>query len=248
MRTPVNKFNQPPLVVGTLLGTQSIRLQLARARRANIDLLECRLDTFPFILGDHSTAVNLSKKLIREIKSVTHKKVLLTLRSYREQGPVKNTALAIGETRRLRLLEELLPACDLVDIELRASKIIKHVISAARRHKVKTIGSYHDFVHVPTTRTFPKLFQQAERMNIDFLKLAITPHTAEELDHFLSWGQALKRQGKILIAMGPLGQPTRVLAGCFGSKMTYGHLGTSAAPGQMSVRDLNKALANVYGR
>ena len=45
------------------------------------------------------------------------------------------------------------------------------------------------------------------------------------------------------ISMGELGIMTRITGGLFGSRLTYGFVGSEAAPGQLHVKNIKEQLA-----
>jgi 3-dehydroquinate dehydratase type I len=57
---------------------------------------------------------------------------------------------------------------------------------------------------------------------------------------------SVKKPRLILIGMGTIGFPSRVLGYSFGSILTYGHLGKKAAPGQVPAGQLVKAVRSIY--
>ena len=83
-------------------------------------------------------------------------------------------------------------------------------------------------------------------MKGDIFKVAVTPLSEENTMEFLYKGYHLPSENKVLIGMGKAGQVSRFIGFSFGSILTYGHLGQSAAPGQVAVADLAKSLRQIY--
>jgi 3-dehydroquinate dehydratase/shikimate dehydrogenase len=99
---------------------------------------------------------------------------------------------------------------------------------------IKIIGSYHCFDGVP------KLLPEME--GADILKLACFCKNSTEALGLLNFRHAMTKP-YILIAMGPLGQFTRILAKALGSEISYACCPENImAPGQLSIDDMN----NIY--
>lgn len=236
-----------PTVVGTFVGAGRVPIQLRLAHSPYIDIIEVRLDTFPWISQPLSVATPKSRSLLREIRDRIRKPILLTLRSPKECGfPWPNT-IPWDDKRRMSHFIPLLPHCDLIDVEIRHWPYAKFMTALARRHDVDVIHSYHQFEGQFQFKDAARWAKKSQQIRGDIFKVAMTPHTNHELEQFLSWGMKLKNPAKVLIGMGKVGEPSRFLAPSFGSVMTYGHLGTSAAPGQMAADKLGKAIRDVYG-
>jgi 3-dehydroquinate dehydratase I len=129
-------------------------------------------------------------------------------------------------------------------VEARHGRFARRLGALARRLGVAVIQSYHDFKSAGRPSDLSRLSRQTEA---DILKIAVTPKNAGELSRFLSWGLSLEKIRRVLIAMGPEGTPSRTLAWSFGSVLAYGHLGVSAAPGQLSAVDTARAIRSIYG-
>jgi len=72
-----------PLVVGTLINNGKVDQQLKVARRASVDVIELRLDTFTQAQGPFQKTYEFGRQLLRRIKEEFNRPVLLTLRAHR---------------------------------------------------------------------------------------------------------------------------------------------------------------------
>lgn len=231
-----------PLIVGTLTGAVKLMEALTRARAASVDLIEVRLDTFPRIILQNSSV------FLRALKTRFKKPLLLTLRSSREGGDASLT-----NRQRTDVIMGCLSVCDLVDVEIRETAFAREITWAAHRINKDVIHSVHDFKAGVRLSVYAAWSALSRRMGGDIFKIAVTPRNNDDLEIFLKWGLTLKNPGKVLIGMGAAGVMSRVVGFSFGSLLTYGHLGSpaavggSAAPGQLSVRDLARSVRAVYG-
>ncbi|MBV9080403.1 MAG: type I 3-dehydroquinate dehydratase [Elusimicrobia bacterium] len=234
-----------PLVVGTLTGRGSLDAQLRRGASPFVDVIELRLDTFSDVR--RPLARVFAAELLARIRRKTHKPVLLTLRSHTEQPAAARGARRLTDDEREKLIVPLLTAVQLVDVEARRRTFAARVTALARRMGVSVIHSYHDFRGAGRRAELDRLVHAARRQRADVFKAAVTPRTERELDDLFRWGLGLEGIGRVLIGMGPHGAPSRTIGFTFGSLLTYGHLGTSAAPGQWPAAELGRAVRDIYG-
>jgi 3-dehydroquinate dehydratase-1 len=234
-----------PLVVGTLVGTADRDAQLTRAASPAVDILEVRLDSFRELFSPGDDALRWARLFLARARERTKKPLLLTLRAKAEAGPgpVLGT---FSDARRLALLEGLLPAAALVDVEARHFTPIRAFTRRAKRRGVSVIHSFHDFNGPSTPARLRRWSAAAGRLGADFFKAAVMPRKPEDVESFLSAGLALPGPTPVLIAMGPLGEVSRFIGYSFGSALTFGHLGTAAAPGQVPVERLGAAVRVLY--
>jgi 3-dehydroquinate dehydratase-1 len=236
-----------PLVVGTLVNHGKIQEQLAAAGRSGIDLLELRLDTFPQAQGPFQKTYEFGRGLIRDIKEKLHLPILLTLRAHDERGP-RPAPETLSDAHRAEILARLLPSVDMVDVELRHAPFAKRMTVVAHIHGVDVIHSAHHFTGVWTAAQLARLCAASQKLGGDIFKAAVMPSSNAELAAFLAQGRKLPSHNKVLIGMGRLGEPSRLFGFSFGSILTYGHLGRSAAAGQIPARALVDAVKELYGR
>ena len=236
-----------PLVVGTLLNHGNIHEQFKTASRAGIDLLELRLDTFPQAQGPFQKTYEFGRALIRDIKEKLQLPILLTLRAHDERGP-HSSRETLSDAHRAEILARLLPSVDMVDVELRHAPFAKRMTVVAHIHGVDVIHSAHNFKGVWSPAQLSRFCKASKKMNGDIFKVAVMPASNHQLETFLGHARMLPCRYKTLIGMGKLGEPSRLFGFSFGSILTYGHLGRSAAPGQIPAHELAAAVKNLYGR
>jgi len=132
-----------------------------------------------------------------------------------------------SEEERLRLLVQAVElGAEYIDVEWRADRR-----AFRERGHTKLVLSNHDFSGVPAD-----LAERVDAMHLEdaeIVKIAVTPHR-------LSDCLALRKvvtpgRPQVAIAMGALGQITRLCPWLFGSSWTYGGI---TAPGQTSAAEL----------
>jgi 3-dehydroquinate dehydratase type I len=236
-----------PLVVGVLTGTAPLTSQIKKARSLPVDVIEVRLDSFSFLYGDLANARGRSIELLKKIRLAAQIPILLTIRSHAERGPrIPARPWRLTDAIRLALFRDLLPFCRMVDVELRHPALAAEVTRLARRQKIDVVHSHHNFQGVTSLADLKKAAAHSRRLSADVLKVAVTPETSAQCEKFLWGGMALPGRNKVLIAMGPQGVMSRFIGFSFGSILAYGYLGTKTASGQVSAREMTRAVRRLY--
>ncbi len=232
MNFPVIKVHSGrPLVAGVMVDSIDTR-KVKRAKGWGADLIEVRLDTFK-----ERDAEKLSKGL-RNIRSAGVG-VLLTIRSVKEGG-----RLSIGDAERLSLFSSLVGEADLVDIELSSKRILSRVAEVVKGHGKGLIVSYHNFRKTPGAAKLEETIKRCRQSGADLVKIAAQAGKKEDvriLARFL-----LESDDIIAISMGGIGAFTRVFFPAIGSRITYGAITRSTAPGQLGLKELTGELVR-YG-
>lgn len=142
-----------------------------------------------------------------------------------------------------------LEACDMIDIDA-YNPDLKSLVKAAKRKRVKTEVSYHEFECMPDRNQIAEMFLKLEKTGADILKVAC--FASEEMDTYsILEGAAAYSQLKgakpiVAIAMGQEGQVSRICAGDFGSVISYACGSVPTAPGQFNARQLSKYMDKYY--
>ena len=184
----------------------SAQARLAEALGA--DLIEIRLDLF------HTRSAALSV-----LKGLTLP-VIATCRLKADGGKFSGS-----EAVRRKALEAAVKAgAGWVDLELGSL--------GWKPEGARVIGSVHDLEGMPEDAA--GLLRKILAAGADVAKLAATPHTLREAKALLDLNALVP--GRVsAFGMGPVGIPTRLLAGCAGAWAVYAasDIGPAAAPGQM---------------
>ena len=170
--------------------------------------------------------------------------VIVTCR-HASEGGAWDASLG-SEVDRLQLLKEADQAgAAYVDIELS-----HYQVGSLSLQHAQLILSYHDFHGMGTDLTAKVSAMYDAGATI--AKIAVQPEDAYQLDtlaeicaRFGSFGNERPggNKGLIVIGMGEVGLPTRLLAGAWGCAMTFARLSSDTggtAPGQPTIKELDK--------
>ncbi len=214
------------LIVGTVSTLAALR-RVVRARSLPCDLVEVRLDA----AGEET---NQWLDALRATKSKVP--VLLTVRSAAEGGGWQGS-----EKDRAGAYDAGLSWATAIDIEI-GSAIAKKVAGTARRRGRTVIGSFHDFKGTPTVSAMRKIVAKGIAAGADIVKIATRVRAASDIRRLLELLWTNPGVPLCLIGMGAKGRKTRVLFPLVGSCLAYGYIDRSAAPGQLSCRELRQRL------
>ncbi len=141
---------------------------------------------------------------------------------------------------QLRLLAAALEAgASAVDVEVESTGG-----GAARRldeirKRGDLIVSYHHFEATPAMEV---VFRRLTRVPAKAYKIAVTARKPSDIQRLLDLARNHRRTPLILLSMGEIGFPTRVVSPIFGSLFTFAapSSGKATAPGQVSARTLRQ--------
>ena len=131
----------------------------------------------------------------------------------------------------------LLEACkrgfEYVDVEHRTPVF---EVLAAKAGKGLVI-SFHDLAATPDD--LDGLYSEMSARGADIVKIVVTPRSVADVGRLLDFATRTVARGGtplVALAMGPLGTPTRLLAGRYGAPFTFASVapGVESAPGQIS--------------
>ena len=203
----------PAQLCATVTGATTAELRSRRDAIECADLVELRIDT----VTDPDIAGALEGRRCP---------VLVTCRPVWEGGHFGGT-----EEERRRLLQR---ACELgaewVDLEWRGG--FEDLIEQRRGRGV--VLSLHDFEGTPAD--LDDKHRAMRQTGAEIVKLAVHSRSAHDLVRLWRLGRGTKDQGTVLVGMGSIGMPSRLLAAHFGSRWSYG--GDAVAPGQVSLKEM----------
>ena len=139
-----------------------------------------------------------------------------------------------------------LASADIVDFEMSNEPAhVRLVREVSRANGTKMIMSFHDFHHTPGLELLNQRFLEAERLGADIAKVAVMPRNLDDVLTLLN--ATLQSSQKLEIplvsmSMGGYGSLTRMFGWVFGSAITFAIGGSSSAPGQVPIEDLNAVL------
>jgi len=227
--------------------------QLALALDSPCDLLEWRAD---FYLGFADRPD--WRPMLDEIRNVTQKPLIFTLRSESEGG--------ISPFRRsdyLAILRDVMESgdVDFVDVEffeedgsIDEAKM-EFLSEIAHANEKRIIFSNHDFDKTPDLEAIVKRLNAMATLGADLPKVAYMPREKQDVYTLLEaariFSQEFMHKPFIAISMGELGKETRVCGGIFGSAISFASppskaAQNSTAPGQMAADELARCICEYY--
>jgi len=200
--------------------------------KSGIDILELRVDNF--------SSINLSylHSIFKKYKSL-QVPILLTIRSHKEGSNNK-----IDAKTRFNLFKELISYASYIDIELSSNSFIDKLISLAKSNNKKIIISYHNFKRTPSITQLEKIISKAKQKKADLIKLALMAENLADVKKLAKL--TLNHNNLIAISMGEYGKISRIFFPILGSKLIYTFIGKPTAPGQFSLKDINRLKKELY--
>ena len=200
---------------------QHAKMQIEQANKNDpVDMIEIRIDS----LQNPYEYTDLLKK--------THKPIILTCRPEREGGEWKES-----EEERILILKNMLEQpVQYVDIESDTFSKLSATLLPKYSY-TKIICSFHDFQSVPNN--LEDKVQYINQLPCDIVKFAVLPAKISDNLRVLD---CIKKITKpcIAIAMGEIGEMSRILALAYGAFMTFAAIekGKESAPGQLPASEL----------
>jgi 3-dehydroquinate dehydratase/shikimate dehydrogenase len=140
-----------------------------------------------------------------------------------------------------------------VDVEIETAEIAL-IKTAELRERTHVIVSYHNYENTPQTET---IMRRMTKVPADAYKVVTTARKPSDTGRVLAAGKAGGRTPMIVLAMGELGFPSRVLSPAFGGMFTYAApiMTEGTAAGQVSAKllrhlyhvDRLSKITKVYG-
>lgn len=206
---------------------------------AKPDIMEWRIDYYEAGIMDNEKLIATAKAL-RDV--VGELPILVTFRTKNEGG-----VLELGEYEYLDLVATVVTnrLGDAVDIELfHDEERVKDLVKQAHNYNVVVIMSNHDFEKVPAKDVIEFRLKKMADLGADVPKLACMPHSADDVLTLLSATNDARKALStpiITMAMADLGKVSRIAGQVFGSCLSFGAVGKTSAPGQLSIEDLRNA-------
>ena len=218
--------NSPkPQIVGVILS----RADLERALNLQMspDLFELRLDGLAKTIGAVRAAIGRLPAPF-----------IVTARHPLEGG---NNDLSSRERRELLL--EFLPRAAYVDVELRSAARLAAVLRAADAKGLRTIISFHDFRTTPSGPRLDKIVSAARSLGAAVVKIATRTDTPAQLKSLLDFFERQRGATNVVaMGIGKLGRASRLELARRGCFLNYAHLGRARVAGQLSIRELHRAV------
>ena len=231
--------DSPKYLVGlvdpeTLTAAESEEFHPSRVDYESCDILEIRYDFF-----DESEWQGLSAR----IRKIAPKAIQLgTIRLKRDGGTFPN-ARAI---ERPALWKKILAAADIpewLDLERDCLHDYSELREITGTKGVKILISEHNFTRIPSDLELKNYLTDVKRVKAEGIKIAAMSNSEDDCTRLYKF--AKKAKGFKLIAafgMGETGKISRIWSLKEGANITYGSIGKAAAPGQIDVALMRKAI------
>ncbi len=210
------------------LGLPDVPSLLDHARReaeSGEQFLEFRLD---FLDNPHQGAEAIRGFL----EEFPHCMVLATCRRHQNHGKFNGSI-----EEQLAILDRALDrGAQAIDVEIETAEVAEERLGHFRG-RATVIVSYHNFEATPPMDT---VVSRVMRVAADAYKIVTTARKPSDNLRVLSVAKALPKHEIVVLAMGELGFPTRVLSPVFGGVFSYAApiLAEGTAAGQVSARYL----------
>ena len=232
-------LDSPKYLVGlvdpeTLAVAESEELHPTRIDYESCEILEIRYDFF-----DESEWQTLAARVRKIIPNVI---LLGTIRLRRDGGTFSN-ARAV---ERPALWKKILEAPDVpewLDLERDCLHDYDELRELATPRGVKILVSEHNFTRIPSDLELKNYLNDVKRVKADGIKIAAMSNSDDDCTRLYKF--AKKAKGFKLVAafgMGETGKLSRVWSLKEGANLTYGSIGKAAAPGQIDVGLMRKAI------
>lgn len=209
-----------------------------------VDIIEWRADFFANYNKDADKIEEIIINISKNIKRITNKPVIFTLRSYKEGGNIKNDFY----NKTINIYKTVIEhkCFDLIDLELLTlkEKDMKTLIKLSKEKNIKTIISNHNFDKTPSKKYIVSIINKMIRLKCDIVKVAYMPKNKKDAITLLDSVSEIRDFPIIAISMGKLGIITRI----FGSAISFAAAKYSSAPGQIEAMKLKYILDNIYNK
>lgn len=231
--------DSPKYLVGlvdpeTLTAAESEEFHPSRVDYESCDILEIRYDFF-----DESEWQGLSAR----IRKIAPKAIQLgTIRLKRDGGTFPN-ARAIERPALWKKIFEARDIPEWLDLERDCLHDYSELHELAAPKGIKILISEHNFTRIPSDLELKNYLTDVKRVKADGIKIAAMSNSDDDCTRLYKF--AKKAKGFKLIAafgMGETGKISRIWSLKEGANITYGSIGKAAAPGQIDVALMRKAI------
>lgn len=219
-----------------------IRKEAEKAAALPVQMVEWRVD---FYAGYENELISIVEELKRILDG---KELVVTLRTVQEGGEANGTRFDY-----FALIDDVLRqgAADYVDVEIdRDPEKTAGLRSKYADSRTRIIGSYHDFDATPAQEFIVDKLMKAKEYGCDVGKFACMPKSAQDVDVLLAATSQVKEKYPdyplITMSMGELGERSRLYGGLYGSEVSFGCVGETSAPGQISFEKMIEVYDKIY--
>lgn len=233
--------NSPKIIVPIVGKTEEEIVDKALSfKGVNLDVVEWRVDFYENVFDTEKLLNTLSK--LRD--TIPNTPILFTFRTKKEGGE-KEISMDDYTAMNKAIAES--GYVDLIDVEIfSGDEVVLENIKNIHEAGILVVGSNHDFFKTPSKDDIVSRLRKMQDMGADIPKIAVMPKSTEDVLTLLSATNEMHTKYAdrpiITMSMGPLGVISRLSGEVFGSALTFGALGQTSAPGQISVDKLETIL------
>lgn len=203
------------------------------------DMIEWRLDAF-----EHFTDYNEVREILQQAAPLLKKKLLLyTFRTAKQGGMASVDRETLTDLHDLATESECV---DLIDLEFFEEEHTARQIRKIQKKGKKIVASHHDLEETPQMEVMRMLLDRMCEGGADIVKLVVTPKTPEDVLRLLAVTSEFHCENKetpiITVAMGKLGEISRVSGETFGSCVTFASHKKKSAPGQFDLEEMRRTI------
>ena len=218
----------------TLAAAESEELHPARIDYESCDILEIRYDFF-----EESEWPTLASR----VRKIAPNAIQLgTIRLKRDGGTFPD-ARAIERTALWKIILDATDFPEWLDLERDFLHDYNSLREIATTKDVKILISEHNFSRIPNDLELKNYLTDVKRVKADGIKIAAMSNSDDDCTRLYKF--AKKAKGFKFIAafgMGETGKISRIWSLKEGANLTYGSIGKAAAPGQIDVALMRKAI------
>lgn len=205
-----------------------------------IDMVEWRVDFYDDVFDLNRTLSTLSQ-LRRALGDLV---LLFTFRTKKEGG---DKEISLEYYTQLNQAAAASGQADLIDVEIfSGDEVVRANIEAIHAAGALVVGSNHDFFATPDQEEIVRRLRKMQEMGADIPKIAVMPTCPADVLALLAATNEMREcyadRPIITMSMSAVGVVSRLSGEVFGSAMTFGSVGQSSAPGQISVQQLTQSL------
>ena len=235
----------PKIIVPIVGRTREEILDAANTlKNRRMDLVEWRADWYDDVFDYSKTS-----DVLRDLRgALPQTPILFTFRTAREGGEKEMEADAYA---RLIIGAAQSGLTDLVDVEVFAGdETVREIIDAVHSAGVKVVGSNHDFERTPPEEEIVRRLCRMQELGADIPKIAVMPQCKRDVLVLLSATERMAAEYAdrpiITMSMSGTGLVSRLCGEAFGSSCTFGAVGKTSAPGQISAEKLGAVLRLIH--
>jgi len=233
--------NSPKIIVPIVGKHHKEILEKAESLQGmQIDVVEWRADFYEEI-----DSIERTLALLTALRSALGDiPLLFTFRTEKEGG---QRGISMADYTALNIAVAESGQVDLIDVEIfSGDDVVMENIRAIHGAGVLVVGSNHDFHATPPKDELVRRLRKMQDMGADMPKIAVMPTCAADVLTLLAATNEMHERYAdrpiITMSMSPQGVISRLAGEVFGSAMTFGAVGQTSAPGQISVDELAQTL------